>query len=198
MRNFLRAGFQQLLFAAVAVGHTEGMDSRSLAAFHIKAAVADHPGFAAIRRQGFTDQMHFFSTGVRRADYRGKETVETEVFQDLSGGIGRFAGHDAQLRSLFPECPEHCAHTRIHPVFIHPDSGIPGAVDLLRFLRLFLGHAQIGPERMKQRRPDELAQGRCVRFGKTHFLRRVFRAVPDTFLRPGQRSVQIEKNPGVF
>ena len=179
MRDLFRAGFQQFLFAAVAVGDPQGMNPGRFSAFHIKAAVADHPDLAVIFRQGLPDQVFLFRPGVCRADNRGKETVKAKVLQDFSCRIGRFAGHDAQFGSLFPESPEHRPHAGIHPVFIHADSGVAGTVNPLCLLRLFLGHAQEGPEGIQKRRPDKLAQGRCIRFRKAHLLHRVFRAVPD-------------------
>ena len=198
MRDLFRTGLIQFLFAAVAVGHAQRMDARLHAALHIEAAVADHPDLAMVFRQDFTDQVLLFRMAVRRADHLGDKPVKTEIFQDLSGGISGLSGDDAQLCPLFPEGAEHGADAGIGPVLIHADSGIACAVDLLRFLRLLGCKTHIRPERVNQRRTDEFAQRRRIRFRKAHLFHRVLHAVPDAFLALCQRSVQIEQDPGVF
>ena len=197
-RGLFRAGFRQFRLAAVAVGDAQRMHAGFPSALHVKAAVAHHPGFPAVFRQGPADQVLLFRTAPLGADHRGKEAVQAEMLQDPAGEAGRFPGHDAEPEAAAVQRAQDRADSGINPVLKQADRGIALPVSLHGPGRLRGGHAHVFPEGILQRRPDHFPQDVFPGFGETHPLRRVTRAVPDALLGPGQRPVQVEQDPGLF
>ena len=107
-------------------------------------------------------------------------------------GALRFARRDTDVPAVAFESPQQTADARIDPVLKQPDSLIALAIGVHRLIRHFFAHAHIFHERPAQLRADKFAQRRRIRHGKAELLRRIAYAVPNAFLRAGQRTVQIK------
>lgn len=183
----------QLFTAAVTVARADCADANLLRALHVKSAVAHHPRFARILRQRLPNQQFFVRTVPILWAYDFRDVaVQPEMLDNPLRGALRLARRDTDVPAVAVQHSQQTADARIHPVLKQPDGFVALAIGAHRLIRHFFAHAHVFHERPAQRRTDKFAQRRRIRHGKAELLRRIAYAVPNAFLRAGQRTVQIK------